>query len=241
MDLEDRAEVLVRHHRALDVPARSPRPPGRVPRRVLPVLRPLPEREVPRIFLQRVRLLVHHLVRPLARELTVGRRTRDPEVDVAFDGVREIAGDEGLDRVHDLRDSLGCKRLDIGSSQAEIARILDVPRSRVPCELGAAARRGIVDLVVDVRDVLDERHVVSRQLEPAPQPHREHERARVADVDSLVDGRPAEVHANRPGCRRELVFTPCQGVIEPHRSSAGSLHAEARGSRSRARGRARAR
>ena len=60
-------EVLLGHRRALDVPPRPPTAPRRVPRRVLTLLRRLPEREVARILLARVRLLLLDLIRPLAR------------------------------------------------------------------------------------------------------------------------------------------------------------------------------
>src|ERR1700751_4577116 len=73
VDLEARPEVLLRHRRALDVPARPAPPPRRVPPRVLARLVRLPEREIARILLQRVRLLLLHLVRPLARQLPVVR------------------------------------------------------------------------------------------------------------------------------------------------------------------------
>src|SRR5919197_101573 len=73
VDLEGGPEELLGHNRALDVPARPATAPGRLPRRVLAGLVRLPEREVPRILLQRVRLLVlvHEAVRALVRELPV--------------------------------------------------------------------------------------------------------------------------------------------------------------------------
>ena len=45
------AEQLLRHRRALDVPARAAAPPRRVPRGVLALLMRLPEREVERVLL----------------------------------------------------------------------------------------------------------------------------------------------------------------------------------------------
>ena len=51
MDLEVGAEQLLRHRRALDVPSRATRPPGRLPARVLAGLVGLPEREVERVTL----------------------------------------------------------------------------------------------------------------------------------------------------------------------------------------------
>ena len=84
VDLEHRPEQLLRHHRALDVPAGTAASPGRVPPRVLVRLVRLPQREVARILLARVRLLLLDLVGPLAGEAAVLRIARDAEVDVAF-------------------------------------------------------------------------------------------------------------------------------------------------------------
>src|SRR3954454_18718487 len=53
VDLERGAEVLLRHRRAVDVPARPALSPRRLPRGVLALLAPLPEREVARIRLPR--------------------------------------------------------------------------------------------------------------------------------------------------------------------------------------------
>ena len=108
-----------------------------------------------------------------------------------------------------------------GMPEAEIGRVLEVPLGRLRGELRALARRRVVDLVVDVRDVVDERHVVAAQLQPRAQPHPEHERPRVADVRPLVDGRAAEVHPDRPGRRRQLLELPRERVVETHRPSRG--------------------
>src|SRR5262249_37074156 len=51
VDLEHRAEQLLGHHRALDVPSGPPPPPRRFPPGVLALLVPLPERKVARILL----------------------------------------------------------------------------------------------------------------------------------------------------------------------------------------------
>src|SRR2546427_5374138 len=68
VDLELRPEVLLGHHRALDVPAGPAATPRRVPPRVLGGLVRLPERKVARILLARVRLLLLHLIGVLSRK-----------------------------------------------------------------------------------------------------------------------------------------------------------------------------
>ena len=84
VDLEDRAEKLLGHRRALDVPARPPEAPGRGPGGVLVRLRRLPEGEVALVVLQVAGLLGDHVLDPGTRELPVVRVARDAEVDVAL-------------------------------------------------------------------------------------------------------------------------------------------------------------
>ena len=146
--------------------------PGRLPRRVLALLVRLPEREVARALLERALLFLLGrvpdgvLVEP-AREHAVVRVAVDPVVHVSAGRVRELAVDELLDQRDDLVDRLGRLRLVVGSPEAEVARVVDVPLGRLGGELGAAPGRGRVDLVVDVRDVLDQRDVIAFVLEPA--------------------------------------------------------------------------
>src|SRR3954454_15667081 len=99
VDLELGPELLLCHHRALDVPARPAEAPRRLPRRVLAGLRRLPESEVPGILLERVRslLLVRHLVGPLAGQPAIAGIARHAKVDVALDRVGAATGDELLD------------------------------------------------------------------------------------------------------------------------------------------------
>ena len=140
-----------------------PRPHGDVPPGVLGRgLVGLPEREVARILLERARLLaLLDLVGLLAGEPAVVREARDPEVDVAAGAVGVPGLDQLLDEVDDLRHALRRLRQPIGHAQAEVARVLEVPLRRARRELGARARRRVVDLVVDVGDVVHELGVVA--------------------------------------------------------------------------------
>ena len=115
-----------------------PRAPRRVPRGVLARLLRLPEREVARILLQRVRLLVDHVVELRAGELAVVGVARDAEVDVALDVVREVAGDQLLDERDDLRDRLASPRLDVRPAEPEVVGVLEVPPGRLGGELALA-------------------------------------------------------------------------------------------------------
>ena len=141
-----------------------PRPPRRVPGRVLVRLRRLPEGEVALVFLQVARLLRDHVLELGARELAVVRVLRDAEVDVPLRLVREPALDQLLDQLDDLRDRLAGERLVVGAAEPELVRVLEVPLRRRGSELVASdplLLGSLVDLVVHVGDVLDERDVVA--------------------------------------------------------------------------------
>src|SRR5205823_4743557 len=90
VDLERRPEVFLRHRRTLDVPPRPTVAPRRLPRGVLALLVPLPEREVAGVTLPRGLLVLlgrvarRLLVAVAAGELAVVREARHAEVDVAF-------------------------------------------------------------------------------------------------------------------------------------------------------------
>ena len=215
VDLEHRPERVLGHRRALDVPARPAATPRRVPGGVLARLVRLPEREVARILLERVRLLLLHLL-PLARQPAVAGIARDAEVDVAPHRVRVTGVDELLDEADDRRDRVRRLRQRVRHPEAEIGRVLEIPLRRTRGELGARARRGVVDLVVDVGDVVDERRLVPARAKPGAQPHPQHERTRVADVRPLVDRRAAEVHPDRAGRLRQLLELPREGAVDAH-------------------------
>src|SRR5437764_15419417 len=89
VDLEDRAEELLCHRRAFDVPARATRPPRRLPDGVLALLVRLPAREVPRILLQLLAFcLLGRIVQSLLILLPAGKAAvfwapRDTHIAVA--------------------------------------------------------------------------------------------------------------------------------------------------------------
>ena len=70
------------------------------------------------------------------------------------------------------------------------------------------------DLVVDVGDILHERHFEAAPDEVAADHVEADKRARVADVDAVVHGRAADVHADLAGLLRlELNFLAQLSVV----------------------------
>src|SRR3990170_7673623 len=67
VEIDARAQVPGRHGGALDVPAGKSVAPGAGPDELPSRLRRLPQREVPRVALQRVRLRAHARLQPARR------------------------------------------------------------------------------------------------------------------------------------------------------------------------------
>ena len=123
----DSPEVLHRHRRALDVPARPARPDRGVPRR-LAGLRALPEREVADVVLAVLvgldPLADPQLLRVEPGEPAVGRPRGDPEEDRAVVGPVGVAAlEERLDQRDHLVDVLGRPRQDVRARHPERGRV----------------------------------------------------------------------------------------------------------------------
>src|SRR6188472_695759 len=104
------------------MPSGATVPPGRPPPGVLPLLVPLPEREVERILLERggtSLLALIHLAGVPVGELPVALDATHTEVDVPIRLVGVARGDQGLDQGDDLRDRLRGERLRVGPAEAE--------------------------------------------------------------------------------------------------------------------------
>src|SRR4030081_936288 len=84
----------------------------------------------------------------------------------------------------------------------------------------AGRRRGVVDLVVDVGDGLDQRDLVALVLEEPLELGEHDERASVADVDAPVPRRAARVDSHPPWLAwLERLPVAAAGVVErdvPH-------------------------
>ena len=149
-------------------------------------------------------LALVHLVDVAVRELAVLRQRAHAEVDVALDRVRVPALDQVADQRDDLLDHQRRLRLVVGAAEPEPLRVGDVVRGHLRRELvrrPSGGPRRVVDLVVDVGDVGDERRLVALVREEAGQQAEDDERARVADVDARRT-RSARRRRCRPCARR---------------------------------------
>ena len=214
VDVEEVAQVFLRHRRALDVPAGKAPSPRAVPLHLalLARRRELPQREVrgQPLLAEFDALAGFEAVDVEAREVAVVVLLRRVEVHAVRRRVRVALALDVGDELDLLADVVG--------RAAEDRRVLDVQAGQVLEEVVgvelrdlprglAGAPRALLHLVFagvgvrrEVSDVGDVHHVAHRVSVPAQhalQHVLEQERAEVADVLVVVDGRTARVEPDR--------------------------------------------
>ena len=202
MDIQRLAEVLHAHRGALDVPARAAHAPRGLPRRLARLLR-LPDGEIHRMALVRVNVDARaalQILEVLAAELAVAGESLRVVVHVAVvAGVGQPLVDQLFNQRDDIRDMLGRARVDRRALDAQRVRVGVVFLDEAVAQLldGDALLVGAADhLVVDIREVLDVLDLVALVFQIAAQRVEHDERARVADVEIVVDRRAAAVNAH---------------------------------------------
>ena len=230
VDVDGLAQVLHTHGGALDVPAGAALAERRLPVG-LAGLSGLPQREVHRMLLVLVHLDARaslQILQVLAGELAVAAKGLGVKVDAVAALIGQALVHQLLHQRDDLGDVLGGLGVDGGLAHAQRLDVLEVLGDKALAQLldGGALLVGAVDhLVVDVGEVLHERHVVAAPLQ-VPAQHVEHdERTRVADVNVVVDRRAAGVDAHLALVQgNQFFFSSRLRVIDPHRFSPSPGH-----------------
>ena len=223
VDVDGLAEVAAIHCGALDMPAGTAVAPGALPVG-LAGLGCLPEREVHRLFLEFADVDAGaglQFVEGLVGQFAVAAAGRRDEIDVSvLDGIGMALVDQGLDDVDDLIHDFRSTGMDVRAAHVQAVSVL-------PVLFDVLLRDGLVvralfvgavdDLVIDVREVLHERDLVTAVLEVAAE-HVEHaERTGVADVDVVVNRGSAAVDLQFSGdLGNEFFFFAGQGVEYLH-------------------------
>ena len=221
VQVEARPEQLHAHRAALDVPAGPAFAPRAGPEH-LAILRHarLPKREVSDrlllVFVAAHPLPHAHLIKIQFHQLPIPGAAAaiflDAEIDRAIRSlVGQAARQELLNERNDLPHVLSRARCLLRQAAVEGLEVVEKGRLELAGEL-PERRAGLADaldnLVVHVGDIHHLRDGIAFEVQITPHQVAEDERAPIADVREVIDGRAAAVHADRlPGWiqRDELV------------------------------------
>ena len=215
------AQVTDRHRRALNVPARTARSPRTLPLR-LARLRPFPQGEVHRVlFLDPDvrRLRRDHVSQRPARQLPITRHLAHPEVHVAACRIRHPLLDQPTDQLQHLRNLFRRPRMHVRRSDPQLPPLAHERRNLPLSQLrhrDPLLRRPSDQLVVHIREVVDQPDPPAAPLQKAAERVENDDRHRVAQVSIVVRGDPADVHGNRIVKRLKRLFPARQRVVQLH-------------------------
>ena len=223
VNIDRHAQIAMHHGSALGVPTGTALAPRRIPHR-LTGLGGLPQSEVERIALVLVLLdtRTHHQIVDIAtRNLAIGGIAAHGKVHVTVvGGVGMALLDQGLNHADHRADFFGRTRANIGIEHVGGAHDTDELVGKLACHLGGGAALligALDDLVVYVGEILRKGHLIALGHEPATNDVEANKGTSVADVDIVVDGGAAYIHANLAlfdGC--ELFFFMRGAVVDTH-------------------------
>ena len=202
MDIKGFAEVLGRHHGALDVPAGPSRPQLGFPVRLIR-FGGLPQDKIPDIGFF-IFVLIHPHTGPNPgqinlRELAVRGEFFDSKEDRAFAAIRESLFFQLPDGGHHVWDMVGGSDDDFRFLQAQLARVLEEGVNVFLRVLGQAqpGGPGVADrLIVHVGEVHHVAQCVAAPAQVAPQNVGEEKGPVIADVRVVVNRGAASIHAH---------------------------------------------
>ena len=221
------AQMGAAHGAALDVPARAAHAVGAFPCGFTGLCS-LPDGKVSRVFLQVVVHLAAQLtvatlqiVQLQVAQLAVLRVALDAEVHIAVLGNVGMAGvDQVLHDVQNLLDVLGGAGLHGGLFAVQPGGVLEVLGLKALGHFlhGGALLLALLDeLIVDIGDVGNVDHLVAPVFQIAAQGVEHDQRAGVADVDIVINGRAADVDTVLAGhLRYKFFLLSGQGVEDLH-------------------------
>ena len=197
------AQIMPRHRRALDVPARPPRSPRTVPRR-FSRFRRFPHGKVAGIPF----LVIHfdprtgqHILHFAPGKFPVIRKRGNIVVHVAGKHIRVAFFNERLHHRNDVVHVIRHARILVHTPHAERIDYFEIP---LDVAVGnhfprrTFRIRFVDNLVVHVREILNERHLVADVLQIAANHVPRHRRARVSDMRMVVRRHAADVNLHLP-------------------------------------------
>src|SRR5438094_2350027 len=221
VNVEMRSQQFGAHRRALDMPARTPVAPRRLPEG-LALLSALPQDEIERIALGGIDLDPlpgTQIFERFPRELAVTWKLPDREVHVAaFRAIGDAPLLQSPDQLQHLVDVVRCARLDIGRLRCEQRRVF----VRISYKAFGQSRNGLTslrraadDLVVDIGNIAH----ISQRIAACTQPalyYVEHDHhSRMPEMAEVVRRDPAHVHPHPRRIEGNERFLPAaEAVVE---------------------------
>ena len=215
------SQVANRHRRALNVPARPTRPPRTLPLR-LTRLRPFPQGEVHRVFFLDPdirRLRRDHVIQRTPRQLPVARHLPHPEIHIAAGRIRHPLLDQSTDQIQHLRDLFRRPRMHIRRSNPQLTPLTHERRNlplRQLRDRDPLLRRPSDQLVVHIREVVDQSNPPTPPLQEPTQRVENDDRHRMTQMSIVIRRDPADIHRDRIIQRRECLFPTSQRVVQLH-------------------------
>ncbi|MNK64870.1 hypothetical protein D3C87_841540 [compost metagenome] len=228
VNIENFTEIATGHGRAFDVPARTTATPGAFPARFI-IRGQFPQHEIAGGLLvgfhrhARARLLF--VQRPLGK-LAVIRHRPGVEQHFAASRIGMATRDQPFDEVDHFRDIVSGARFDGRRKATERGHILmelvgGLFRHRmdgvVQRQMRIIPQRPRVDLVIEIGDVAGIGHMVfAKDVAQQPVENIEHDdRAGIADMGKIIDGRTADIHAHIVSVdRRKFRFFACECIVK---------------------------
>ena len=223
VNVDRHTQITVHHGGALGMPAGTALAPRGIPHG-LAGLGGLPQSEVEGIALVFVLLdaRAHHQVVDIAtRDLAIGGVAAHGKVHVAvIGGVGMALLDQGLDHADHGTDLFGRAGANIGIEHVGGAHNADELVGKLACHLGSSATLlvgALDDLIVHVGKILRKGHLKTLGHEPTANDVEANKGTGVANVDIVVDGGAAHVHADLALFDRCELFLFMRGaVIDTH-------------------------
>src|SRR5437660_880394 len=219
MDVERFTQVVDRHGRTLDVPARAAGTPRTRPR-WFTGLGGLPQRKVHGVALP----IIHFDARPgqevlrlSFRQTAIGWIGLYLIIDITIQSVRVPLRNQRLNHCNDVRDMLCSLWFDIGLNNSEAPHVLLVGDKILLCNFcrGFPFLRGAVDdLIVDVRKVSHVLHSVPAEPQVVPYDIKDERATRMAQVRIIVDRHSACIHPDSLRFQRLEDFLPAGQRVE---------------------------
>ena len=224
VNIKGLAQIFHAHRRALDMPAGATHAPGALPCGLAGLLT-LPERKIHWVALdvadldasagfQVIQILTGQLAVVIAPCLRI-------KIHVAVvRAIRQPLVFQLLNQRDNVPDVLRSARMHVGALHAQRLRVLEILGNVLLSDgfhRGALLVGAADHLIIDIGEILHEGHVIAQMRKKAAQRIEDHERARVADMEIIVNRWAAgiDTHMAFPDRHKRLLFA-AKRIVNVH-------------------------